>query len=387
MAALLALPNGDGRSEHTLPAEDPVPAEGVGPVLEPDLHKLGEPVDLVRPLEDLLLEIRGLQEPLGDLQELDGCVTSPTDGDLLRVVLLLDHESLVLEVLNGGLPGLQNRHAAVLAGELGHLALLVDSLLHLELVLHGPFEIVLVSDGTDHDVSGSVIHLDLGVGDDLDLPSEQRRYQLLADELGLLLVVGVHRHGLTGTEQLGPGSGDEHVLVLVVGEVELDVIQLVHVVLVLDLSIRQSGHTAGAPVDREVSLVDESPLEQVDEGKLSDPPVVRGVRLVVDAGVHGFPEHLIIVSHLLDEAISELFAKPPVLLSGSVELVDSVLLLDLDLDRGSVDIETEREEHVESVHPLVTCSEVDHGVSGRVSKMERSGCVSGRTVDAEDRLV
>ena len=314
-------------------------------------------------------------------------MASPTDGDLLGVVLLLDHESLVLEVLDGRFPCFQHGHSAVLACELGHLSLLIDPLLHLELVLHGPFEIVLVTDGTDHDITGSVVHLDLGVGDDLDLPSEKGCDEFLSDELRLLLVVRVDGHGLTGTEQFGPCGGDEHVLVLVVGEVELDVIQLVDVVLVLYLCIRQCGHTAGAPVDGEVSLVDESPVEEIDEGQLGDPPVVGGIRLIVDAGIHGFPEHLVIVSHLLDETVGELLAESPVLLPGSVELVYSVLLLDLDLDGCSVDIETEGEEHVESVHPLVTGREIDHRVSGCVSEVERTGCVSGRTVDAEDRLV
>ena len=388
MTAVLALPYRDGCGEDPLPAEDPIPLEGVGPVLEPDLHELREPVDLLSPLEDGVLERGRLQEPLGDLEELDGRVASPADGDLLGVVLLLDEDTGGAEVLDGGLPGLEDGHSGVLSGELGHPSGLVDSLLHLEVVLHDPLEIVLVTDGADHHVSGSVVQLDLGIGDDLDPPSEQGGDELLADQMGLLLVVGVDGDRLTGAQELGPGGGDEHVVVGIgVGDLELDVVELVDVVPVLDLRIREGGHTSGTPVDGEVRLVDESPVEQVDEGELGDPPVVGGIRLVVDAGVHGLSEHLEVLGHLLDEAVGVLLAESPVLLPGGVQLRDVVLLLDLDLDGGTVDIEAQGEEHVVAAHPPETGGEVDQGVSGGVSEVEGTGCVPGGIVDAVHRLV
>ena len=196
MSALLTLPNRDGCSEHTLPSKDPIPLEGVGPILQPDLHELRVPFDLIGPLEHFLLEFKGLEEPLGHLQVLDGCVASPACGDLLWVVLLFHQDSLVLQVLYGCLTSFQYRHTGVLAGELGHLTCFIDSLLQFEVVLHDPFQIVLVTDGTDHHVPCSVLHLDLGVGDDLDVSSEQRCDQLLSDQMLLLLVVRVYGNGL-----------------------------------------------------------------------------------------------------------------------------------------------------------------------------------------------
>ena len=130
-----------------------------------------------------------------------------------------------------------------------------------------------------------------------------------------------------------------------------------------------------------------SALEQFHEGELGDAPVVGGVGLVVDAGVHALPQDLEVVGHLLDEPVGVLLAEPPVLLAGGVELGDVVLLLDLDLDRRSVDVEAQGEEHVVPGHPLVAGDEVDEGVSGGVSQVERAGCVSRRVVDAEDRFV
>ena len=93
------------------------------------------------------------------------------------------------------------------------------------------------------------------------------------------------------------------------------------------------------------------------------------------------------MGHLLDETVGVLLAEFPVLLPGGVELVDAVLLLDLDLDGGSVDVETEGEEHVASLHPVVPCGEVDEGVSGGMSEVEGTGGVPGGVVDTVDGLV
>ena len=386
VAALGALPYGDGGGEDPLPAQDPVPLQGVGPVLEPDLHELGEPVDLRGPLEYDVLEIGGLQEPLGDLQVLDGRVAPPADGDLLGVVLLLDQDALVLEVLDGRFPGLEDGHAGVLPGELGHAAALVDALLHLEVVLHDPLEVVLVPDGADHDGPGPVVHLDLGVGDDLDPLPEEGSDELLPDQVLLLLVVRVDGDGFACAQQLGPGGGD-HDVAGAVRQCELDEVELVDVVPVLHLGVGQGGHAAGAPVNGEVGLVDQAAVEQVHEGQLGDPPVVGGVGLVVDAGVHALSQDLEVVRHLLDEAVGVLLAEPPVLLPGGVQLGDAVLLLHFDLDRGPVDVEAEGEEHVVPAHPLVTGGEVNKGVSRGVAQVKGAGGVPRRVVDAEDRLV
>ena len=386
MAALLAFPDGDGGGEDPLPGEDPVPSEGVGPVLETDLHELGIPVDLGGPLEDGVLEGSGLQEPLGDLQELDGGVAPPADGDLLGVVFLMVEDTHGFQVLDDGRARIRDLHACVFAGELGHAAGLVDSLLELEVVLHDPLEVCLVSDGTDHDVSGTVSEFDLGVGDDLDVPSVDGGDEFLADQVGLLLVVGVDGDDFTGAEQLGPGGGDHHVIVGA-GDLELEVVELVDVVFVLDLGIGEGGHTSGTPVDGVACLIDESAVEQLDEGKLGDAPVVRGVGLVVDGRIHGLSEDLEVMGHLLDETVGILLAQLPVLLPGGVELVDAVLLLHLDLDGSSVHIETQGEEHIASLHPVIPGGEVDEGISGGVSEMEGTGGVPRGVVDAEDGLV
>ena len=213
--------------------------------------------------------------------------------------------------------------------------------------------------------------------------------ELLSDEMGLLLVVGVDGDDLAGAEELGPGGGHEDVVVLLVGvgDHELDVIELVDVVLVLHFSVRKGGHASGTPVDGEVRLVDKTPVEQVHERELGDPPVVGGVRLVVDAGVHGLSEHLEVLGHLRDESVGVILAELPVLLPGGVELGDVVLLLDLDLDRGPVDVEAEGEEHVVALHPPVTSREIDQGVSRSVSQVQRSRSVPRRIVDAVHRLL
>ena len=211
-------------------------------------------------------------------------------------------------------------------------------------------------------------------------------YELLPYQVRLLFIGRVDGDDLAGTDQLGAGGG-YHDVVVGAGDLELEVVEFVDVVLVLDLGIGEGRHTSGTPVDGEVGLVDEAAVEQLHEGELGDAPVVGGVRLVVDGRIHALPEDLEVFGHLFDEAVGVVRTEFPVLLPGQVELGDVVLLLHTDLDRGTVDVETEGEEDVVALHPPVAGGEVDERVSGGVSEVEVPGCISGRVVDAENGLV
>ncbi len=93
------------------------------------------------------------------------------------------------------------------------------------------------------------------------------------------------------------------------------------------------------------------------------------------------------MGHLTDLFVCELFAEFPVFLSGSVEFCDVVFLLDPDLNRSSVYIETEREENVHSFHSSVTGCEIYERITGRMTEVKGSRCVSRGVVDAVDLFI
>ncbi len=163
MTAFLTFPNRNGCREDTLSSEDPIPLKGIGPIFEPDLHELRVPVDFVRSLENFVPEFQCFKEPLRYLKIFYGGVTSPADGNLLRIVFLFDKNSLFFQIVDGCLTCFLHGHSRILTCEFGHPSRFVDTFLEFEVVFHDPFQIVFVTDGTDHDVSCSVLHLDLRV--------------------------------------------------------------------------------------------------------------------------------------------------------------------------------------------------------------------------------
>ena len=200
------------------------------------------------------------------------------------------------------------------------------------------------------------------------MPSEERCDQFFADEVLFLLIVRMYGHCFTSAEEFRPRCRNKYeVILLASGNLEFDVIEFVYVVLVFHFCICESGHTTRTPVDRVIAFVDEAPVEEIYERELCDPPVVRGIGLIVDAGIHGFTQHLELVRHLSNLLVGEFFTEFPVFLPGRIEFSDVIFLLDPDFDRCTVDIETEWEEHIHPLHPSVTCCEIDQRITGRVT--------------------
>ncbi len=99
------------------------------------------------------------------------------------------------------------------------------------------------------------------------MPSEERCNQFLSDEVLFLFVIGVYRHGFACAEEFRPCRRNQDVIILAaVGNHEFDVIEFVDIVLVFDFRICESGHTSGTPVDRVVSFVNKTSVEEFHEG-------------------------------------------------------------------------------------------------------------------------
>jgi len=191
----------------------------------------------------------------------------------------------------------------------------------------------------------------------------------------------VHGDHFARAQKLRPCSGYENVPVPAL-YVEFYVVELAQVLPVLHLCIGQGRHASGAPVDREVALVDQPHPEQLHEGDLGYPPVIGGVGLIVYAGVHALSEYLEVVLHLLYEAVGEIGTELPVFAAGEVQFGYAVLLLHSYLDGRTVDVKAKGEEHIASPHSPVAGSEIDKGIAGCMTQMKGARCVSGGIVYA-----
>jgi hypothetical protein len=167
---------------------------------------------------------------------------------------------------------------------------------------------------------------------------------------------------------------------------ELDVVELGLTVLVFHFSGSQCRYAAGAPGDGLFGSVDPAFFEQPDEGDLCDAPVVRGVRLIKDARVHGVAQDLELSCHFRDVRVCELAAHLDKGLAVGVMFVDPELLLDGFLDRHPVDICAKREIHLKAPEPLVPGDKIDMGVARGMAQVQCSVGISRGVINAVDGL-
>ena len=220
----------------------------------------------------------------------------------------------------------------------------------------------------------SLLHDVLG----LSLEGDDCLLALVSGELHAGVVhVGVGGHGHVGSE--GPGGGgpdEERCGAVFQGEPDHD--RGVCLVPVLDLGLGESGLAPGAPGDDPAGGTEELLLL----GPLDGPPcgleVIELDGLIGVVPIHPHPELLELLGHVLVEAQGELPAgvdelvypeRLDVLLG-----VDADVLLDLDLDREAVHIESGLVADVVSAHPPVSDQDVLDGlVHGRAQVDGPSG--------------
>ncbi len=228
--------------------------------------------------------------------------------------------------------------------------------------------------------AGPELHLDALVGDDRDMPLDERDDDLLADEIAVALVVGMHRDGDVGEDRRRPHRRDRDVAGAV-GERVLDRRERVVHVDVHELEIGEGRLVVRAPVDDPVVAVDPAALVEVDEPphdgadvavvhREADAPVVHrrahAAELVDDvAAVLVEP-----LPHARDERVAaDLLAARPLALE---RLLDDVLRRDAGVVVAGLD------EDVVALHPLPARERVTERELQRVAEMEVAGDVRRR---------
>ena len=152
-------------------------------------------------------------------------------------------------------------------------------------------EVVRVVRRGDLDRAGAELRVHVRVGDHRDAPAGQRQLDLAADQVGVPLVVGVHRHRGVAEHGLGPGGGD-HDRVGAVAVAERD--QLAVGVAVVHLDVGQRGQAARAPVDDPLGPVDEAVVVKPLEDRLhrAGQALVHGEPLTGPVHAVAEPAHL-----------------------------------------------------------------------------------------------
>ena len=116
----------------------------------------------------------------------------------------------------------------------------------------------------DLHAAGAELRIDVVVGDDRDLPPGERQSHALADELGVALVLRIHRDGDVAEHGFRP-RGRDHDAARPVLERIADLPDLAVLLLAVDLEVGHRGAQHRVPVDQALAAVDETLLVQPDE--------------------------------------------------------------------------------------------------------------------------
>ncbi len=249
-----------------------------------------------------------------------------------------------------------------------------------------PLDVVLVAEGTTHHDAAALLHVDALVGDDRHLVAEQRNTSSFADEVLVLLVVGVDEDGDTGRDEFGSRRRDDELVAgcVVADQFERDVVEMRAPLVVLHLDLRDSRLAVGTPDRRGLLPIFAALLVEVEEGKLRNPLNPRFDRFVGVVPVDRGPE----VLHLLGK-LGLVFRTD--LAAAFLELAAFVVLVaDVEFGLGQalagnpVVVVAERKEHVAVVHPLESRGEVLQGRAVEVAHVQAARHRRRRRVDRVD---
>ena len=104
------------------------------------------------------------------------------------------------------------------------------------------------------------------IGDDRDPAAGQGQLDVLADQVFVARVVGMHGHGRVAEHGLGPGGGDvQDFAARRAGDRILDGPEMAGDLFVIDLVVGHGGAELGVPVDQPLAAKDLARLEQVEK--------------------------------------------------------------------------------------------------------------------------
>ncbi len=161
------------------------------------------------------------------------------------------------------------------------IGLAVEHVDQRQVVAAADLEIVEVVRRRDLDRAGALLRIGIFVGDDRDAAADQRQDRVLADEMAVALVVGMHRNRGVAQHGLRPRGRDRDERV---GQPLNRIVEVPEVALRLDLlhlEVGDGGEQLRVPIDQPLVLVDQPGAIELDE-HLEDglrEPLVHGEAL------------------------------------------------------------------------------------------------------------
>ena len=212
-----------------------------------------------------------LDEPLVGEQRLDDGAGAVTPWYHQGVIEHTIEQALGVEVGDHALPGGEAIEATV-----GLRRLIVDGGVFGEdvdqrqLVAGANFMVIEIVGRGDLHAAGAELHVDISVGDDGNLPADQRQAHALAHQLAVAFVVRMHGNRAVAQHGLRARGGDHQIILAVggggaAGERVAEVPQLTLLFGALHLQVGDRGFQLGIPVHQPLAAVDEPFIVQADE--------------------------------------------------------------------------------------------------------------------------
>ena len=336
---------------------------------------------LVDDTDCILCERCHLDEPLCGGNRLDNRTAAVAGADIVLVILDLNQGSCCIQICDDLLAAFHTVKTLVLAAVFidGGIVVEYQNLLQIMALTH--LEVVRVMARRNLNAAGTELHLNVLVCEDRDLTVHQRQNRLLADQMGIALIVRVD--GYTGIAHIGLRTGgcDNQGFIRARNRIA-DVPQLAVLLLVLNLGIRQRRDAVRAPVDDTAALIDQPLVVKVDKYFLNrlGTSLVHGEALT--APVTGGTQLL----ELLDNAVAVLLLPCPdaleELLAAKVIAGQSLLLaqvlLNLDLGCNACVVGARHPQCGIALHTLGTDQDILQGLVKCVTHVQLSGNIWGR---------
>ena len=251
------------------------------------------------------------------------------------------------------------------------------------------FKVVEIVGGRDLDRAGAFFRVGIAVGDNRDQPADQRQHNLFALQMGVALVVGMHRHGGVAEHGFRPRRRHHDILVggppRLVGDGIFEMPERALDGLRHHFDVGNRRQQLGVPVDETLVLVDQPGAKKLDEGLEHGlgRAVVHGETLArpVAGGAETF--------ELVDDGAARFgFPRPDFFQKSlAAEIAAARLLgrgelaLHHHLRRYAGMVGSRLPQHVLAAHALVAAQDVLQGIVERMAHMQRAGDIRRRNDD------
>ncbi|MBT9152921.1 MAG: hypothetical protein DDT35_01148 [Firmicutes bacterium] len=146
-----------------------------------------------------------------------------------------------------------------------HGAIKVEHIYLGEVVTLADGKVVRVMVGRHFDRAGAEFPVNIGVGDDGNLPAEHRQQQHLADQMTVPRILRVHGDGGVAKDGLGAGGGHRHEAAAV-SKLVAHMVQFSMCLGMLHLIIRYRRVTTRAPIDNVTAAINKAALIKTHKG-------------------------------------------------------------------------------------------------------------------------